>query len=236
MRWEIINTGVSSAEKNMQLDQKLLSELSSKEHCVLHLYDWERDSATYGYFTDPFKSLNKEKVQQLQLAKRSTGGGIIFHLWDYAFSLLVPKSHPSFSLNTLDNYAFINEIVAEAITNFTGGKVKTELLQAEPEPLNSACTCFCMAKPTQYDIVVNGRKVGGGAQRRTRFGFLHQGTISLMQPDYNYLETILLSKAHVIEAMKQNTFALLDIKKRELRGARGNIENELVKILISLEK
>ena len=36
---------------------------------------------------------------------------------------------------------------------------------------------LCFARPTGYDILVEGAKVAGGAQRATRDGLLHQGSI-----------------------------------------------------------
>jgi lipoate-protein ligase A len=35
----------------------------------------------------------------------------------------------------------------------------------------------CFANPVRADVMVNGRKVAGAAQRRTRAGLLHQGSI-----------------------------------------------------------
>jgi lipoate-protein ligase A len=38
---------------------------------------------------------------------------------------------------------------------------------------------LCFANPVRADVIVNGRKVAGAAQRRTRTGLLHQGSIQL---------------------------------------------------------
>jgi lipoate-protein ligase A len=35
----------------------------------------------------------------------------------------------------------------------------------------------CFANPVRADVLVDGRKVAGAAQRRTRAGLLHQGSI-----------------------------------------------------------
>lgn len=203
MKWNIVDSGIASAEQNMRIDSDLLSGLSTNSQPTLHFYGWETPSATFGYFTQPEKFLNK--THKLTLAKRPTGGGIIFHLWDFTFSVVVPASNPQFSLNTLDNYAFVNNAVSAAIAEFSAAK--PQLLQSKESPLDSACTHFCMACPTIYDVMIDGRKVCGGAQRRTRHGFLHQGSISLVHPDFDFLEKILCPS--LLEAMKQNTHPLL---------------------------
>lgn len=211
MKWKVLNTGPNTAAQNMALDQQLLNELATEQCGILHFYDWSAPSATFGYFVDPFKFLNKEAVSHLalQLARRPTGGGILFHLWDWAFSMLIPSNYPVFSVNTMDNYRFVNQIISETIREFSGGGLCPELLIDDGIPLDDSCRNFCMAKPTQYDVMIQGRKVGGGAQRRTRHGLLHQGTISLVSPSFEYLEKILLPKTQVIEAMKSNTCVLL---------------------------
>ena len=38
-------------------------------------------------------------------------------------------------------------------------------------------TNVCFANPVSADVMVNGQKVAGAAQRRTRSGLLHQGSI-----------------------------------------------------------
>ncbi len=37
----------------------------------------------------------------------------------------------------------------------------------------------CFANPVRDDVMLLGRKIAGAAQRRTRGGFLHQGSIQL---------------------------------------------------------
>ena len=203
---QILDTGINSAEFNMRLDEKLLEELTQP---TLHLYQWARPSATYGYFIRPEKHLDLQKAsfRHLDLARRPTGGGIVFHIWDLAFSFLLPSSHPAFSLGTLDNYKFVNTAVLETVGTFFS---LSPLLIAQDAPSQGPdCQHFCMAKPTQYDVVHQGMKIAGSAQRKRRQGYLHQGTISLAYPQIDLLHDVLLSKKDVLEAMKSYTFAPL---------------------------
>ena len=229
MRYEILITGCASAEANMARDSQLLQSLTNDPRCLLHFYDWERPSATYGYFIDPADHLNLPGVarQGVDLARRPTGGGIIFHHCDLAFSILVPATHPGYSLNTLSNYALINHAVAEAICLFA--KAEPDLLPLEP--LSSEAKAFCMAKPTRYDVMLERRKVGGGAQRRMRQGFLHQGTIALGLPGKEFLEDLLGEP--VISAMASNSLALLGstYTEIELYEARQVLRQLLIQTL-----
>lgn len=211
MTWKVLDTGKASAEENMRFDATLLENLHSSLDPILHFYDWNHDSATYGHFLNPsdYLDLARAKKRQLSLAKRPTGGGIVFHLWDLAFSVLVPASSPHFSLNTLDNYAFVNNAVMNAVKEFLAPKEELTLTPSDAVEFDPSCQRFCMAKPTKYDVMLQGRKIAGAAQRKTKEGFLHQGTISLVMPPEGYLEEVLLPQTRVLEAMKTFTFPLL---------------------------
>lgn len=206
MGWQIIDSGIKSAEENMLLDEELLSSIGSDP--ILHFYDWEGDSATYGYFTNPAEYIDLDKAQKcgISFARRPTGGGIVFHKWDLAFSVLVPATSKYFSINTLDNYGFVNHAVLNAAMEFLQGG-PLELTKDDGQAFDPSCDRFCMAKPTKYDVVLQGRKIAGAAQRKRRQGFLHQGTIALAMPDEDLKEVLLSPK--VWEAMLAHTSPLL---------------------------
>ena len=231
MGWKHIDTGKRSAAANMELDAALLADLKDEKECILHLYDWETDSATYGHFIDPENFLNTDglKKNNLDLARRPTGGGIIFHNCDLAFSVLVPATSSSFSSNPLDNYAFVNNRVIWAIEQML--HVPAELLPEEPLALDPHCRSFCMAKPTKYDVMIQGKKVGGAPQRKTRHGFLHQGSIAIGFLPESFLTQVLKGGSQVLEGMRQNSFSILGCEwtPKDLIETRKNLRELLQK-------
>lgn len=229
--WDVIDSGVGRAQSHMDADARLLASIAGRAAPVLHHYQWERPSGTYGYFVDPYRLLDRSAVERhkIDLGRRSTGGGLVFHITDLAFSVLVPASHEAYSTNTLDNYAFVNRIVIDAIGRFLGRDAPMELLPREPTPVDAACRHFCMAKPTKFDVMMGGRKVGGAAQRRTKAGFLHQGTIALGRMPEDLLRELLLPGTQVIQAMQDNTYPLLGDgwNPQQLEGARCDLRRAL---------
>lgn len=231
MKWKILDTGKRSAEENMAIDAKLLEEMKPDDSPILHLYEWEGKAATYGYFLDPKKFLDLEKARalRLSLARRPTGGGIIFHVSDLAFSVLVPANFPHYSTNTLDNYDFINNAVKRGVNSFFENPESLSLLPDEPLPLDESCRHFCMAKPTKYDVMLGGRKIAGAAQRRRKQGYLHQGSIAIALPKENFLNQVLLKGTQVHEAMLTHTFSLLgkDWTQKDLEEVRETLKRQL---------
>lgn len=235
MGCRVIENGEKSAAENMRQDGAFLLNLAQENSVILHLYDWESDAATFGHFTDVAKFLNKAGIDKhgLDCAKRPTGGGIVFHNCDLAFSVLVPSRHPAFSLNTLRNYAFVNEKVKNVIRMFREQQgrpaAQVELLQGQPCATDSESTHFCMAHPTKYDVMLDGRKVGGAAQRRTKYGFLHQGSIFIGHLEESYLRDIIQPHVTIVQGMHANSAPLLEGQwtTSDLNEARNNLKTLL---------
>ncbi|MBS0648606.1 MAG: hypothetical protein JSS10_05195 [Verrucomicrobia bacterium] len=221
MAWNILERQAASARANMEMDSQLLEGLGDQEKPILHLYAWERESLTFGYFMKPEELLNLEEAEMrgIDWARRPTGGGTVFHLWDLAFSVLIPAKSPLFSTNTLDNYNLINRVVKDVVKEFIGGEIS---LTPDDAPFSDpTCTHFCMARPTKYDVMLQGKKIAGAAQRKTKEGFLHQGTLALISPDEELL-TALLPSAAVREAMMRTTFPLLQ-ERGDLKEGRKQL-------------
>lgn len=210
MSWKLIEREAADAASNMEYDAKLLRDMEPSDIPVLHLYEWEKPSLTYGFFAHPEKLLNLEAVQRhgLDLARRPTGGGVVFHMWDLAFSVLIPSGSSLYSQNTLENYELINQVVFKIVEEFVGRSTLMSLTPHDAMMKNPDQAFFCMARPTKYDLVIGKKKIAGAAQRKMKQGFLHQGTIALQFPDLNLLDEILPSE-DVREAMRQTTFPLL---------------------------
>lgn len=234
MPCQIIDTGKGSAESNMAIDYDLLHQLSPLSDPFLHLYDWEGDCASYGYFFDPFQVLDERVVakQQLNLISRPTGGGMLFHLSDFTFSLFIPASHPAYSVNTMQNYAFVNRFIGNVIEKFTNKKAN--LMHSPLECSHDGFVC-CMAAPVQYDVMVLNKKIAGGAQRRTKQGLLHQGSVLLTDLNYALLSD-LFKDSTLLQQMKKNSCSLAEVLETttDLNKIRNDFKNLLCKEIHSI--
>ncbi len=233
---QVVDTGKHSAFWNMEADSRLLAEVPGKCDPILHFYEWESLSLTYGYFCDPAKYLKMDRAAKLglQMARRPTGGGVIFHIWDFAFSFLMPSEHPSCSRDALPNYAFVNGAVLETVQELLNDGAGF-LTEKDFESFSPASANFCMARPTKYDVIMRGKKVAGAAQRRMRGGYLHQGSISLFAPQEEYLQEVLIEH-NIIDAMLKHSFCLTDgadgAKCKKLRAeVKALLEKNLRKIV-----
>lgn len=198
--WRVVEEGPLHPQENMDRDAASLANLTPDSTPQIRFYDWVGLSATYGYFINPSTHFNPEGMQRhgLTIARRPTGGGILFHHVDLAFSILVPSGHAYYGKTPLDSYRALNGIVLEALKE--SGFNESFLIPSSGKDSHEA---FCMAHPTVFDVVCAGKKILGAAQRRTKNGLLYQGSLCLKVPDPLFLREVLLPSEGLIEAMQQ---------------------------------
>ena len=123
--------------------------------------------------------------------------------------------------------------MAESIQIFLGESLRLDLLQHEINGASAHASQFCMAKPTKYDVLFQGRKVGGGAQRRTKYGFLHQGTLCLCLPTNDFLNEILLFPQNIVQSMQIQSWPLLgtNLPSTDFEAAKKELLHQLIAIL-----
>jgi lipoate-protein ligase A len=157
-----------SAAANMAIDESLLRHAQAP---VLRLYGWEDACVSIGYF-------QKASVvpAETSFVRRYTGGGLVEHGKDLTYTLVLPADHPLTVAGTLPSYRIIHEGVASAL-RLAG--VDCQLATAQPKKDHASC----FLKPVPADVLdPMGNKLAGAAQRRTKQGCLHQGSILLSGP------------------------------------------------------
>jgi lipoate-protein ligase A len=152
----------------MALDEALLESLPRLGRPVLRFYSWTEPAATFGYFQ---KIAEVERLTRLRpLVRRPTAGGIVPHDADWTYSLAFPTSHEWYSLTAVASYRRVHEWIQTAFARLG---VASELAPCSRKPQPGQC----FIGHEQYDLLWQGRKIAGAAQRRRRDGLLIQGSV-----------------------------------------------------------
>jgi lipoyl(octanoyl) transferase len=160
-----------SAPVNMAVDEVILRVVQTP---ALRIYRWERPAISFGYF-EKFAAVEKQHPDR-ELVRRWTGGGIVPHGVDFTYSLFVPTGSPFLQLRAADSYCAIHQCVAEAMQRCG---MQAAVAPSDAPKISQAC----FENPVRHDVLSGDRKIAGAAQRRTRFGLLHQGSIQARMPD-----------------------------------------------------
>jgi lipoate-protein ligase A len=153
----------------MAVDEALLREVKEP---VLRIYEWNIPAVSLGYF-QPFALAGERPF-----VRRYTGGGLVDHAHDITYTIVLPRAHPWMELSAPDSYCTIHRGVQAVLRSCgIGAELTPEASTVESDA--------CFVKPVRFDIVAPSGKLSGAAQRRTREGMLHQGSILLPDPARN---------------------------------------------------
>jgi lipoyl(octanoyl) transferase len=167
--WRLLIHGPASPARNMALDETLLREVRQP---LLRIYEWNVPAVSLGYFQPA------ALVGERPFVRRYTGGGLVDHAHDVTYTLVLPRAHPWMELSAPESYRHVHRGVQAALA---ACGIESELTRIAHAVESDAC----FQKPVRFDIVAGRSKLSGAAQRRTREGLLHQGSILLPDPARN---------------------------------------------------
>jgi lipoate-protein ligase A len=166
-----------SAAMNMSIDEALLESASIP---TIRFYRWHSPALSFGYF-GKFADVAIYAAGR-HLVRRCTGGGLVFHGDDLTYSLVIPASDPAFDESSIAIYERIHRALADALNKVGERAVLAEGFDPGGIALwkhgsGTASGYNCFANPVRADVMMDGRKIAGAAQRRTRRALLQQGSI-----------------------------------------------------------
>ena len=163
---------------NMAIDELLLEQMDSIGKVILRFYEWNVPSASFGYSQKP----GAVTRTGLTLVRRPTGGGVVYHDVDLTYTMVIPAGHPICELNRMESYRVIHEPIMKAIMDLGKGAHLAPDLGIK----HDRATLQCFVSPSPNDVLAaDDTKLAGAAQRRTRKGILHQGSVSLKAGEHD---------------------------------------------------
>ena len=197
---------------NMALDQAVL-ELTDAP--VLRVYSWTEPTVTIGYAQK--LEVLRPSLPAWPVTRRWTGGGVVYHDGDHTYSVIVPATSPWAQTRPVESYRLIHGSLADALV--AAGFPGCRLALAE-DVIDKP---FCFEAPAVHDIVRGISKIAGAGQRRSRMGFLHQGSVQ---------------QVNLTAAFWRAWAAKIGSEVSEMSGLAENVKNrahELVKVRYGTE-
>jgi lipoate-protein ligase A len=186
------DTEQRSAAMNMAIDEALLERAQVPS---LRLYRWDHPALSFGYF-GRYADVSTYAPER-DLVRRWTGGGIVLHGNDLTYSIVIPARDTMFGRSPMSIYEMVHRAIQDAlVANGQAAALTTvaavgacpersrrnrrdqiDSAVADRRYSTAAGKGHCFANPVRADVLVNGQKVAGAAQRKTRVGLLQQGSI-----------------------------------------------------------
>ncbi len=154
-------------EENMARDLTLLEE----GRPTLRLYAWDPPAVSLG------RSQTRDVVDEaaarglgVDIVQRATGGGAILHdATEVTYSIVLPHAWPGHPPDIPGSFRFLSLGIHRGL----------QALGLDPtfQQGTAGRDALCYLRRQGTNIVVDGRKVSGGAQRRTSTHVLQHGTV-----------------------------------------------------------
>lgn len=194
--------GPLSGTDNMRIDQELLDgQKASGAWPVLRFFQWNRPTVSYGRTQDPvwvgmlvkseprgFQVTASDDRQAggmallthrlvtnkgaMDVVRRPTGGGMVRHHKDLSLSLVWRRNHPGMPQCLKDVYRTIHDMVRVTLRQRA-----IETTFYKPTQKAQGAPGFCFVEPAEDDLMLDGKKILGGAVRVTGWGRLYQGNL-----------------------------------------------------------
>ena len=152
----------------MAADEVLLHSVRA-DVALLRFYQWLGPTVSLGYFQ---QARIRTRWPELPFVRRPTGGATLVHHHELTYCLaLVTQLSPALVLRA------IHEIIAETLCSAGIPAMLAETVQRDDTPL-------CFRHIVEEDVVCNGVKIAGSAQRKQRQHLLQHGAILLERSEY----------------------------------------------------
>jgi lipoyl(octanoyl) transferase len=167
--WQLIVTPKVSGSKNMETDIKLFDDFEKGIiPSTLRIYSWEPKCISVGYSQDMIKKDGWDSV------RRPTGGGVVYHIEsEVTYSLVTAIDNPILPKGLVPAYKKISEAIVLGLKKI--GVDAGITTHDDPRPTTQNGLCFDY--PAEYEIISDGKKIVGSAQKRGKKALLQQGSI-----------------------------------------------------------
>jgi lipoate-protein ligase A len=179
--WRLIDTGPLDGPSNMALDEALLSCFDPESsRPLLRIYGWSPPAFSLGRFQKPEEVVDLEGCARagIPVVRRVTGGGCIFHAEELTYSIVCTPGQIADIVGVKESFRQLCGFLLLAYRRLGLSPAFAIDSPARPERLGER-TPLCFAGTEEYDILVDGRKLGGNAQRRSRGLIFQHGSIPL---------------------------------------------------------
>lgn len=178
--WRYLPFADASAYENMATDEALLRHAGAAPTVpTLRFFGWNPPAVSLGYFQDAMKEVNLPYCREhgIDVVRRPTGGKAVFHDREVTYALVAGENHPLFPRGILGTYRVIGSAILRALSRLG---VEAEMtVDGRSHPAPGGLEAFCFSVPSQYELLVKGRKICGSAQTRSKGAFLQHGSILL---------------------------------------------------------
>ncbi len=171
-KWRLILDKKNDGFLNMAIDEAIFENYLKYQIPTLRIYGWKEPFLTLGYGQNPDKVLIKD--QNIPFIKRITGGAAILHNEEITYSMICSSEDLNLPVKVKDSYKCLCSFIIEFYSRLN---LEAKFAQDIGPSYLKRYGNFCFSSFEPFDLTVNGKKIGGNAQRRKRNLIFQHGSI-----------------------------------------------------------
>lgn len=177
---EVVRDGASDGAANMAADAALLERAAAQHRVILRLYTWDPATVSLGWMQDAQSVLDLAAMARdgIGWVHRPTGGRAVLHRDDLTYSIVIPDGSGEFGGTIAQTYHVLSRWLIDGLAR-AGIAADTHDSQLDAALVRREGKLPCFLAPNRDEIMVDGRKLVGSAQRRTSLGVLQHGSIAV---------------------------------------------------------
>lgn len=169
---------IADGPANMAIDEAMMESSAREDRCYLRFYEWSEPTLSLGYFQRMAEVESDPRWRGRAIVRRPTGGGAIWHHHELTYAIAAPSGLPHVRPNT-SMYRAVHAAIASVLA-VRGADARRRGEPGEPKaPAGAARPLLCFRGSDPEDLVWQGHKIVGSAQRRREGVLLQHGSILL---------------------------------------------------------
>ncbi len=169
----ILQTPSFDVYSQMAIDEIIACNKTLEDKNFLRFFNWQEQKAiTFGY-AQRSKSLKEQFDLGYQITRRPSGGGVVYHEGDLTFSIIFTSTD-----KVEEIYKKLHTAIASELKKYIS-QVQNYDQKHIFKPVENGQSKSCFSNPVLDDLMVDGKKILGGAIRRFGNRILYQGTLQI---------------------------------------------------------
>lgn len=168
----------------MSLDESMLDRIPPGIMAMIRVYRWSEPTLSLGHF----QSMPEDETatwSKLPRVTRKTGGGAIIHHHEMTYCLAVTSSSAAGKKGHSDKlYRAVHNSIVDALRGLGWNAQLSETCTCKLDSAAGSSPFLCFDRRSPVDVVIDGKKIVGSAQRRTVRGLLQHGSILLRSSEH----------------------------------------------------
>ena len=201
--WRWIESEAADGATNMAIDQALLENTETNSRPAMRVYGWFPYCISLGYHqSEDDIDFDLCRKKHIDVVRRPTGGRAVLHAEEITYAVIVPQSASIFQRSVTAVYNLISLGLLTGIkklgipANFAKRSIDLRDHYKKVESVS------CFSASARNEIVVNGKKLVGSAQRRFHGNILQHGSILLGSAHLELPELINKSDSQLRQRMR----------------------------------